>query len=113
MQDPIPTYTSLLTSLRDTHPNLAYISLIEPWVYGNTDNGDTFIGSNVPLYKIWAPRPILAGGYTSQIPKAFKDAEEHNIIAVFGRDFISNVSERFYLPIGLVDKTNANTLVFT
>ena len=67
MEDPVPTFSYLVTKLKENHPNLAYIHAVEPRVYGSIDldskdiaNGDT----NDIFRKIWGDRPfIVAGGF--------------------------------------------------
>lgn len=99
MDDPFPTFTYLVTALRDNYPNLAYISLVEPRISG-ADNDDTKppidirtglpqVESNDFLREIWAPRPIVSAGYRTR-DDVIRGAEKGDIIAI-GRYFISNV----------------------
>lgn len=37
MDDPIPTFTYLVSKVVETHPDLAFIHLVEPGVGGGTD----------------------------------------------------------------------------
>lgn len=37
MGDPIPTFTYLVSKVVETHPNLAFIHLVEPGVGGGSD----------------------------------------------------------------------------
>ena len=93
MEDPIPTFTYLVTQLRDLYPNLAYIHVVEPRIAGNieesTETSPT--DSNDFINEIWAPRPLItAGGYTSA-EKIVAAAEKGSLVAL-GRYYISNVS---------------------
>ena len=37
MKDPIPTFTYLVTKLKEQHPNLAWIHVVEPRVTGHDE----------------------------------------------------------------------------
>jgi hypothetical protein len=51
--------------------------------------------SNDFAKEIWLPRAYLtAGGNTPEIAK--KSVEEEGVIPVFGRDFLANVSDRYW-----------------
>ena len=92
MSDPLPQFTHIVQALKDQHPDLAYLHLIEPGVAGAADADETRATvhqSNDVFRKIWAPRPfITAGGFTRESAIAY--ADKGDIIA-FGRLFISNV----------------------
>ncbi|KAF9517791.1 hypothetical protein BS47DRAFT_1313837 [Hydnum rufescens UP504] len=92
MLDPLPTYIHLVKSLTTAFPNLAYISLIEPDISGDTDTlGKSTTDTNEPLREIWAPRPvILGGGFTNKIDLAVKKANEKGVLILFGRAFVAN-----------------------
>lgn len=85
MEDPVPTYTHLVQKLRDNHPELAYIHVVEsdPTI----PSGD----SSEFIRKIWAPKAYLsANGYNPE--SAVKEADANdNLAVVFGKWFISNV----------------------
>ncbi|TFK50380.1 NADH:flavin oxidoreductase/NADH oxidase [Heliocybe sulcata] len=89
-RDPKATFSYFLRRLRDQHPNLAYIHMIEP----RTDGPATVKevpeeDSNDFVREIWAPRPIIsAGGYTRQM--AYEAADKHGYLVAFGRYFIAN-----------------------
>lgn len=87
MSDPIPTYSHLVARLRDSHPNLSYIHVIEPTISGY--NEVTQEESNDFIREIWAPRRIIsAGGYNRST--SINAAEEKGDLIAFGRMFISN-----------------------
>ncbi len=90
MEDPMPTFTYLVTQLKDRHPDLAFLHVVEPRISGSAD-ADGALGSNDFLRAIWAPRPFIsAGRYTRT--SAMKTADEKGDFIAFGRYFISNVS---------------------
>ena len=90
MKDPIPTFSHIITAIRDRYPNFSYIHLVEPRISGPTDIIPEEGQTNEVFRKLWSPRPYLtAGGYTKD--EAVKVAEEQDAIVVFGRMFISNV----------------------
>ncbi|KAH9002869.1 hypothetical protein EDB83DRAFT_2533590 [Lactarius deliciosus] len=66
MKDPLPTFTTFVERIRDEHPNLAYIHVIEPRVSNFTVaavTDENRVQSNEELRKIWGDRPyIVAGG---------------------------------------------------
>jgi len=90
MEDPIPTFTYLVTQLRERHPNLAYIHLVEPWING-TETIESTSESNDFIREIWSPRPIISAGAYDSVEKVVKAANRGELIAI-GRYFISNVS---------------------
>ncbi|KAJ3731227.1 NADH:flavin oxidoreductase/NADH oxidase [Lentinula guzmanii] len=83
MKDPIPTYTYLISQLKEKHPNLAYLHLIQS---RNLDNPKE---TNEDFFDVWLPRPlIVADGFTRET--ALKVAERDGVLVAFGRHFISN-----------------------
>lgn len=95
MSDPKPTFAHFVSSLASRNPNLAYIHLVEPRIYGNmTQEADmTTEESNDFLREIWAPRPLISAGAYSR-ESAIETADAKGDLIAFGRHFISNV--RFY-----------------
>ncbi|KAK0463395.1 hypothetical protein IW261DRAFT_1554105 [Armillaria novae-zelandiae] len=91
MDDPIPTFSYLMTEIRQHHGNLVYLHVIEPRVDG-TEMKEGEPGadkSNNFIRKLWAPRPFIsAGGYMRK--EAMKVADEKGELIAFGRYFISN-----------------------
>ncbi|CDO73612.1 hypothetical protein BN946_scf185014.g82 [Trametes cinnabarina] len=89
MRDPIPTFSYLVTRLREQFPDLAYIHVIEPGVGGASDIGSSREDSNDFIRNIWLPRPLIsAGRYTRET--AIQRAEQSGELIAFGRLFISN-----------------------
>ncbi|GBE84622.1 Probable inactive dehydrogenase [Sparassis crispa] len=89
MEDPVPTFTYVISRIAELYPDLAYIHFVEPWVSGTTDrivrDGET----NDYFRKIWAPRPVIsAGGYTRE--SALDAADKKGDLIAFGRAYISN-----------------------
>lgn len=103
MSDPIPTFSHLISSLASSHPSLAYLSLVEPRVEGDSDNKRTDISgeSNEFAYKIWQPKALLTAGWTSDPERAAKEADDKGILAGFGRAFIANVSSGLSQEFGI------------
>lgn len=115
MPDPLPTFSHIIAHLASAFPSLAYISLIEPRVYGDFDSSDvdashpaaTFTPAdsndfarkilkeanekNGPENRI-RTRLIVGGGYSTDIKGAKTTAEENGDLVAFGRAFIANVS---------------------
>ncbi|KAI0064362.1 FMN-linked oxidoreductase [Artomyces pyxidatus] len=90
MADPVPTYRALITRIRDTHPDLAYIHVVEPRVDGDITR-EPFEGeSNDFIREIWGPerRMIAAGGFTREL--GLETAERTGNLISYGRYFIAN-----------------------
>ena len=100
MDDPYPTFSHLVTQIRQLYPRFAYIHILEPRAAGGQDRVPLPGESNDFLRAIWnVPEStgngsafISSGGYNRQL--AFKVAEEKGDILAFGRHFIPNVSSR-------------------
>ncbi|KAK0199331.1 hypothetical protein DFS33DRAFT_1268691 [Desarmillaria ectypa] len=92
MKDPIPTFSYFVSKIKEKHPDLSYIHVVEPRIDGaETRNPEDFSpnSSNDFLREIWAPRPyIAAGAFTRET--ATEAADEKGDIVAFGRHFISN-----------------------
>lgn len=94
MADPKPTFSYVVSKLRNQHPDLAYIHVVEPRSQGT----EVLESDSVPkghdndfIREIWSPRPLLsAGGYTREL--ALEAAEKKGDIIAFSRAFIANVS---------------------
>ncbi|KAF8812477.1 FMN-linked oxidoreductase [Phlegmacium glaucopus] len=88
MSDPIPQYTHFITALKASHPNLAYLHLVEPELGGGSATATTN-ESNDFIRDIWAPNPlIVAGGFTRE--SALKRSNQTGDLVAFGKLFISN-----------------------
>lgn len=90
MADPLPQFAHFVTALKERHPNLAYLHLIEPRATGDQSRVPGDHESNDLLREIWQPRPyISAGGYDRE--SAIQDADEKGVLVAFGRMYTSNV----------------------
>ncbi|KAJ7052273.1 hypothetical protein C8F01DRAFT_1261986 [Mycena amicta] len=93
--DPRPTYSYLVTQLRDRFPDLAYLSLVEAHGFRfSAENPASELASvnegksNDFLREIWGERPLIStGGYTRE--SALAAAEKGDIVG-FARSFIAN-----------------------
>ncbi|KAJ3747485.1 NADH:flavin oxidoreductase/NADH oxidase [Lentinula detonsa] len=102
MKNPIPTYTYLISQLKEKHPNLAYLHLIQS---RNLDNPKE---TNEDFFDAWLPRPlIVADGFTRET--ALKVAERDGVLVAFGRHFISNpdlpLRLKADIPLAQYDRT--------
>lgn len=84
MADPIPTFTNLVISLCDKHPNLAYLHFVEPEAGASAEESNDF------ARQIWQPRPFFSANEYDE-HSGLKAAEEKDVAVVYGRWFISNV----------------------
>ncbi|KAF8997302.1 hypothetical protein BDQ17DRAFT_1363454 [Cyathus striatus] len=98
-QKPNPPIRPLVSTLKHTHPDLAYLHVTEPYIagiYGKIHSesnarlgNDTSSESNDFLRAIWKPKPFIsAGGYIRE--SALIRAERKGDIIAFGRRFIAN-----------------------
>ncbi|TCD67638.1 hypothetical protein EIP91_012203 [Steccherinum ochraceum] len=111
MTDPKPQFSYIVEKIKENHPDLAYLSLVEPRASGTEYRTVQKGESNDFLRDIWAPRPILsAGGYDREL--GLKVAEKGDI-PVFGRWFISNpdlpVRLEKNIPLTAYDRTSFYT----
>jgi NADPH2 dehydrogenase len=89
MAEPKPTFSHLVSRLRDSFPNLAYLHLVEPRFDEDFDEARGW--SNDFIRDTWGDRPLItAGGYTRET--AINVAEQKGDIIAFSRLFIANVS---------------------
>ncbi|KAI9432674.1 hypothetical protein H4582DRAFT_2061507 [Lactarius indigo] len=97
MPDPIPTYTELVTRVRDTYPDLAYLHVIEITnmvrTFGQTETKQP----TKFLRDIWGKRPYIANG-SYERDTAIEAVEKEGGLVSFGRYFISNVGVNYLIP---------------
>lgn len=97
MKDPLPTFTTLVERVRDAHPKLAFIHVVEPRVDGIIDSDlddENRTQSNDVLREAWGDRPYIAAGGMDGAT-ANKMVEKYGGLVAFGRHFIANVSRVF------------------
>ncbi|KAK7034099.1 FMN-linked oxidoreductase [Favolaschia claudopus] len=91
MDDPIPTFTYLVRTLREEFPNLAYLHVIEPRVSGTDQaalSSQNAHHSNDFIREIWKGKPLIsAGGHTRA--SALEHGERGELVA-FARGFLAN-----------------------
>jgi NADPH2 dehydrogenase len=96
MEDPVPQFTHLLSTIKERYPALAFLHVIEPRTAGSDDvPSEEWRGqSNDFIRELWSPMPLVsAGGYTRD--SAIEVADKHdNELVAFGRHFLANVSVR-------------------
>lgn len=109
-RDPVTTFSYLIRSLKERHPDLAYIHVIEPTPQSTDDAANP--PSNDFARAIWQPGVFLsADGHTRE--SAFKAAKERGDVVVFGKWFISNVSASETLCCGCdADSAFIRSLIF-
>ncbi|TFK62746.1 FMN-linked oxidoreductase, partial [Pluteus cervinus] len=97
MKGPIPQFTHVVTEIKQRHPDLAYIHVVESRVNGQFEVTVVSASqSNDFIRYIWKPRPLIsAGGYVRE--SALRVSEEKGDIIASGRWFISNPD----LPVGI------------
>ncbi|KIY70962.1 FMN-linked oxidoreductase [Cylindrobasidium torrendii FP15055 ss-10] len=108
MGDPKPTFTYFVTQLRDNHPDLAFVHVVEPRITGSAtvENAENMPQdqSNDFIRDIWAPRPLISAGLYLR-ESAIKVADEKGDLIAFGRHFLSNpdLPERIMKDLPLND----------
>ncbi|KAI9459883.1 hypothetical protein BJY52DRAFT_1118575 [Lactarius psammicola] len=104
MKDPLPTFTKFVERIRDEHPNLAYIHVIEPRASGNAGvvalTDENRAQSNKVLRKIWGDRPYITAGGLDRA-RAINTVSKYGGLVAFGRQFIANVNHIPDLPLRL------------
>src|SRR6266702_2460576 len=98
MPDPIPTFTELVTCIRDTYPDFAYIHIIEGTDIGLTSGETTTRPSTKFLRDIWGDRPYISNGCYER-DTAIEEVEKEGGLVSFGRHFISNVGVDHPCPV--------------
>lgn len=113
MDDPIPTYTYLITQILERWPRFGYLHVTErrldpvenQRLFDPTfEDSATIYDENDFIRKLWSAKGkplITAGGYRRST--ALRTAEEKGDLIAFGRFFISNVSCSFRLPVTYPD----------
>ncbi|KAJ7144809.1 hypothetical protein C8R43DRAFT_891262 [Mycena crocata] len=99
--NPKPTYTHLITQLRDRYPDLAYLHVVEPRADGTRSVDVVKDGySNDFIRDIWGDRRLIsAGGYTREA--AIVAAEREGELIAFGRKYIANPDLPYRLLHGI------------
>jgi len=93
MPDPIPTFAGLITHIRDSHPDFAYIHVLEATDIVPILAGPKASAVERPSFKflrdIWGDRPYIANGNYER-DTAIEVVEKEGGLVSFGRYFISN-----------------------
>jgi len=86
--NPIPQFTHFVSTLKERHPKLAYIHVVEA-VTSEDDNASADADkSNDFLRAIWQPLPYISvGGYITR-EKAMKPADEKGDIVACARMYV-------------------------
>ena len=115
MPDPVPTFSEVVTRIRDDYPDFAYIHVLEPQgasradekqsginsTGGNGTVGDAKV-SNRFLRDIWGDKPYITNADFGR-DNAISAVEREGGLVSFGRHFISNVRKNeFFFFFGLV-----------
>ena len=94
MPEPRPTFGYLVSALRDEHPSMAHLHVIEPRVVGNADVTPKSDENNDFLREIWNGGEggeerifISASGYTRNT--ALRTAKDKGGLIPFGRLYIT------------------------
>lgn len=115
MEDPKPTFRHLVQEIKNAHPTLSYIHVIEPYASGSFGNAglqrySPTEGKNDFLREIWTQEGnarwfMSAGGHTREV--AIGKANKTGDLIAFGRPFIANVSVCiFYLFDEMTDSVS-------
>lgn len=86
MADPKPQFSHFVTKIKQSHPEFAYLHVVEASKELNNPNA-----SNDFLREIWSPKPFIsANEYTPE--SAIVRADKSGDLIAFGRHFLANVS---------------------
>ncbi|KAH9029250.1 hypothetical protein EDB85DRAFT_1867271 [Lactarius pseudohatsudake] len=104
MKDPLPTFTTYVERIRDEHPDLAYLHVIEPRANGDVGivalSDENRAQSNEALRKVWGDRPYIAAGGITRAT-AIDTVSKYGGLIAFGRHFIANPDLPLRLKEGL------------
>ncbi|KAJ7146484.1 putative NADPH2 dehydrogenase chain OYE2 [Mycena epipterygia] len=96
--DPKPTYTYLITELRERHPDLAYLHVVEPRADQTVDRKEG--ASNDFIRDLWRDKRLVsAGGYTRET--AMDVADQKGDLVAFARPYIANPDLPYRLLHGI------------
>ncbi|KAK4201007.1 hypothetical protein QBC40DRAFT_278974 [Triangularia verruculosa] len=104
MKDPVPQFSDVIRKISERHPKMSYLHLVESRTAENKDEPGKSAESLDFALDIWKGPVLIAGGLTAKGAKKLVD-EEHkerdNIVAVFGRYFISTPDLVFRIREGI------------
>ncbi|KAK9460120.1 uncharacterized protein V1516DRAFT_487580 [Lipomyces oligophaga] len=90
MQDPVPQFSYIISQIAKSHPDLAYIHMVEPRVSGDVSR-EVQVNETTDVYRsFWPGVWITAGGYTKTTAEEYLERHPQNTLVAFGREFISN-----------------------
>ena len=91
MPDPIPTFTGLVTHIRDSYPDFAYIHVLEATDLILARPKASVTRPPVKFLRdIWGDRPYIANANYER-DTAIEAVEKEGGLVSFGRYFMSNV----------------------
>ncbi|KAK0189915.1 hypothetical protein F5146DRAFT_1139422 [Armillaria mellea] len=92
MKVPKPTFAHLVSQIKSQYPDLPYLHINEPRIFGNFDRETVSADEeNNFIWEIWVPKTLIAvGGYNRQT--AIEAADKTSDLIAFGRHFVLNVS---------------------
>ena len=94
MANPIPTFSHVVTYIRDNYPNFSFIDLVEPRADSRFEETSSVVPEEINndfIRKIWGDRPLItAGAYDRRT--ALDVAENKGDLIAFSRAFMANVS---------------------
>jgi len=88
--DPLPVFSALVSALKSSHPNMAYVHVVEPRAKGYDIVDHPKEESIDPLYDIWKPNAFLSCGGWDENSAEIAAEKKDSLAIVFGRWFISN-----------------------
>jgi len=105
MEDPVPQFSHLITKIKEKH-QLAYLHFVQARVAGNKTEGSEHDKQEESLdfaFDIWKGPVLIAGNLESDSAKYLVDKEykDRDVIAVFGRYFISTPDLPFRVREGI------------
>jgi NADPH2 dehydrogenase len=101
MSDPVPQFSDVIRKISGV--GLAYLHLVQNRIAGNADVADSAEESLDFAVKLWDGPLLIAGGLTPEAARHLVDEEykEKDVIAVFGRYFISTPDLPFRIREGI------------
>jgi NADPH2 dehydrogenase len=98
MPDPIPTFTGLVTRIRDSHPDFTYIHVVESTDALLTGPKDPAERQSANFLRdIWGEKPHITNANYDR-DTAIEVVEKEGGLVSLGRYFISNVGVSSHTP---------------
>jgi NADPH2 dehydrogenase len=105
MDNPVPTFSTLVSRIRDEHPDLSYIHIVEPDEPGKQVGA--VVRSNTFIRELWLPRPLIFANNFKRGTAIAVTQRDDGVLVAFARKFLANVG---YPTILFAEKSRMTSL---